>query len=60
MVGFLDTYFELLQFNEIIYITNKCNRYVICLSFIPFVRILMRNFQTAVSPHQLKIGHMFI
>jgi len=25
MVGFLHTYFELLQFIEIIYITNKCN-----------------------------------
>jgi hypothetical protein len=26
MVGFLDTYFELLQFIEIIYIANKCNK----------------------------------
>ena len=26
MVGFLNTYFELLQFIEIIYITNKCNK----------------------------------
>jgi hypothetical protein len=26
MVGFLNTYFELLQFIEIIYVTNKCNR----------------------------------
>jgi hypothetical protein len=26
MVGFLKTYFELLQFIEIIYITNKCNQ----------------------------------
>jgi len=60
MVGFLDTYFELLQFIEIIYITNKCNQYVICLSFIPFVRLFMRNIQTAVSPHTLKIGHIFI
>jgi hypothetical protein len=34
MVGFLNTFFELLQFLEIIYITNKCNQYVICLSFI--------------------------
>ena len=25
MVGFLNTYFELLQFIEIIYVTNKCN-----------------------------------
>ena len=57
MVGFLNTYFELLQFIEIIYIINKCNQYVICLSFIPFVRLFMR---TAVSPHALKIGHMFI
>jgi len=60
MVEFLNTYFELLQFIEIICITNKCNKHVICLSFVPFVRLLMRNFQTAVSPHPLKIGHMFI
>ena len=59
-VGLLDTYFELLQFIEIIYINTKCNQYVICLSFIPFVRLFMRNIQTAVSPHPLKIGHMFI
>ena len=26
MVGFLNTYFELLQFIEIIHITNKCNQ----------------------------------
>ena len=26
MVGFLNTYFELLQFIEVIYITNKCNQ----------------------------------
>ena len=26
MVGVLNTYFELLQFIEIIYITNKCNQ----------------------------------
>jgi len=57
---FLNTYFELLQFIEIIYITNKCNQYDICLSFIPFVRLFMRNIQTALSPHPLKIGHMFI
>jgi len=31
MVGFLNTYCELLQFIEIIYITNKCNQYVIFL-----------------------------
>ena len=60
MVGFLNTYFELLQFIEIIYITYKCNQYVIYLSFIPFIRFFMRNIQTAVSPHPLKIGHMFI
>ena len=60
MVGFLNTYFELLQFIEIIYITNKCNQYVISLSFIPFVRLFMRKIQPAVSPHPLKIGHMFI
>jgi len=60
MVGFFNTYFELLQFIDIIYITNKCNQYVICLSFIPSVRLCMRNIQTAISPHPLKIGHMFI
>ena len=60
MVGFLNTYFELLQFIEIIYITNKCNQYVICRSFISSVRLFMRNIQTAVSQHPLKIGHMFI
>jgi hypothetical protein len=26
MVGFLNSYFELLQFIEIIYVTNKCNQ----------------------------------
>ena len=26
IAGFLNTYFELLQFIEIIYITNKCNQ----------------------------------
>jgi hypothetical protein len=26
MVGFLNTYFELLKFIQIIYITNKCNQ----------------------------------
>jgi hypothetical protein len=33
-VGFLNTYFELLHFIEIIYITSKCNQYVICFSII--------------------------
>ena len=51
---------ELLQFIEIIYITNKCNQYIICLSFVPFVRLFMRDIQTAVSPHPLKVGHMFM
>ena len=60
MVGFLNTYFELMQCIEIIYITNKCNHYVICLSFITFVRLFMRNIQKALSPHQLKIGHIFV
>jgi len=60
MVGFFNTYFELLKFIEIIYIKNKCNQYVICLSSIAFVRLFIRAVQTAVSPHQLKIGHMFI
>ena len=53
-------HFELLQFIEIIYVANKCNQYVIRLSFITFVRLFMRNIQTAVSPHPLKIGHMLI
>ena len=53
--GFLNTYFELLQFIEIIYIAIKCNQYVICLSFITFVRLFMGNIQRAVSPHPLKI-----
>jgi hypothetical protein len=60
MVGFLNTYFELLQFIEIIYIANKYNQYVICLSFVPFVSLFMRNIQTAVTSHPLKIGHMFL
>jgi hypothetical protein len=60
MVGFFNTYFELLQFIEIIYITNKYNQYVICLPFIPFVRLFMRNIQTALSPHSLQTGHIFI
>jgi len=60
MVGYLNTYIKLLQFIEIIYETNKCNQYVIFLSFIHFVRLFMRNIQTAVSPHPLIIGHMFI
>ena len=60
MVGFLNTYFELLQFIEIIYITNKCNKYVIGLSFILFVRLFMRNIHTAVSAHTLKNGHMYL
>ena len=60
MVGFLNTYCELLQFNDIIYITNKCNQQVICLSFTPFVRLCMRNTRTAVSPRPFKIGHMFV
>ena len=55
MVGFFNTYFELLQYIEIIYITDKCNQYVICLSFIPSVRLFMRNSQTVASPHPLKI-----
>jgi len=48
MVGFFNTYFELLQFIEIVYVTNKCNQYVICLSFIIFVRLFIRNIPTAV------------
>ena len=60
MVGFLNTYFELLKCINIIYITNKCNQYVICLFFIPSVRLFMRNIKKAVSSHPLKIGHMLI
>ena len=59
-VGFLNTYCELLQFIEIIYITNRSNQYAICLSFITFVRLLMCNIQTAVSPHPLKNGYTFL
>ena len=58
--GGIFEHFEMFQFIEIIYITNKCNQYVICLSFIHFVRLSVRNIQIAVSPHPLKIGHMFI
>ena len=54
MVRFLNTYFELLQFIETIYIANKYNQYVICLSFVPFVRLFKRNIQTAASPQPLK------
>jgi len=60
MVGFLNTYFEELKYIEVIYIANKCNQYVIFLSFIPFVRLFMRYIQTAVSAHPPKTGHMFI
>ena len=59
MVAFLSTYFELLQFIDTIYITNKCNKYVIFFLH-TFVRLFMRNIQTAVSPHPLKIALMFI
>jgi hypothetical protein len=58
MVGFLNTYFEQLQFKEIIYIINKCNQLVTCISFIHFVRCFMRNIRKVVSPRPLKIGHM--
>jgi hypothetical protein len=60
VVGFFNTCFELLQFIEIVYITNKCNQYVTCPSFVPFVRLFIRNIHTAVSPHAVKIGHIFI
>jgi hypothetical protein len=62
MVGFLNTYFELLQFIEIIYVTSKCNQHVICFSIVPFAKLFMCNIQThtPVSPHPLKIGHMFV
>ena len=55
---FLNTYCELLQFIEIIYITNKCNQYVTFLPFVPFVRLFIHIIPTA--PHPLKIGHMFL
>jgi hypothetical protein len=59
-VGFLNTYFELLQFIEIIYIKNKSNQQVICLSFTHFVRRFTRNIQAAVSQHPLKIGRIYL
>jgi hypothetical protein len=43
--GFWTPYFELLQFIEIIYTNNKCNRYVIFLSFIPSVSFLSVTFK---------------
>ena len=49
MVGFLNTYFQLLQIIGIIHITNKCNQKVICLSFIPCVRHIMCNIQTPIE-----------
>ena len=58
--GIFEHLLELLQFIEIVYINNKCNQCVICLSFVLFVRPFMRNIQTAVSPRPLKAGHMFI
>jgi len=58
--GIYEHLLRLLQYIQIIYITNKCNQYDICLSFIPFVRLFKRNIQTAVYPHPLKIGLMFI
>jgi hypothetical protein len=54
--GILNTSFELLQFIEIIYITNAINKLFV---FIPVIR-RMHNIQTAVSPHSLKIGHILI
>jgi len=61
MVGFLNNYFELLQFIEIIYMANKYNQYIICLSFIPFVRLFMRNIQTAViSTHIENSTHVYM
>jgi len=46
MVGFLNTYVELLHFIEISYINNKFNQNITYLSFIHFVRLFMRNIQT--------------
>ena len=66
MDGFCEGHYKpsnsinLLQFIEIIYINNKCKQYIIFLSFIPFVRLFVRNIQTALSPHPFKIGHMLI
>ena len=45
MVGFFNTYFELLLFIEFIYITNKYNQYVICLCFIHFGKLLCVAFK---------------
>jgi len=53
-------YFELLQFIAIIYITNKCNQYVICLSFIHFVRLFVRDIQTAVSTPTENWTHVYM
>jgi len=50
MVGFLNTYFELLQLIAIMYVTNKCNQYVICLSFVQFVRLFMRSNSCISTP----------
>jgi hypothetical protein len=60
MGGFLNACFEMFQFIEIIYITNKRNQYVIFLYFVLFVRLFVCNIQTAVPSHPLKNGHMFI
>jgi len=59
MAGFLNTYFELLQFIEIIYITNNAiNKSFVFPSYL--CKAFYTNIQTAVSSHPLKIEHMFI
>jgi hypothetical protein len=53
--------FEKLQLIEIIYITYKYNQYVICFPFILLYSFLCVTFKyTQLSPHTLKIGHMFL
>jgi len=55
MVGFLNTYFQMLKFIEITYITNKCNQYVICLFIIPPVRLFIVTFKQLYLHTHLKL-----
>jgi hypothetical protein len=58
MVGFFNT---LTRCNLLRSFTEPVNAIISHLSFLhTLVRLFMRNNQTAVSPHPLKIGHMFI
>ena len=60
MMGFLNTYFELLQFIEIIYITNKCNQYVICLSFILFKAFYAKHSNSCISTSIENWTHIYM